>query len=58
MDHTNQPRSGHLLEHKHAAAQAWRAKHPRFNMHFTPTSTSWLNRFERFFRDITVSRLR
>jgi hypothetical protein len=34
------------------------AKHPRFNMHSTPTSASWLNMVERFFRDITVNRLR
>jgi len=30
--------------HKHPAVQQWLAKHPRFNMHFTPTSASWLNR--------------
>jgi len=36
--------------------QAWLTKHPRFNMHFTPTSASWLNMVERFFRDITVNR--
>ncbi|EQB15486.1 hypothetical protein RLDS_11260 [Sphingobium lactosutens DS20] len=35
-----------------------RAKHPRFNMHFTPTSASWLNMVERFFRDISENRLR
>ena len=44
--------------HKHPAVQEWLAKHPRFNMHFTPTSASWLNMVERFFRDITVNRLR
>jgi transposase len=44
--------------HKHAAVQEWLAKHPRFNMHFTPTSASWLNMVERFFRDITTERLR
>ena len=44
--------------HKHPAVQAWLAKHPRFHMHFTPTSASWLNMVERFFRDITVARLR
>ena len=44
--------------HKHAAVQAWLAKHPRFHMHFTPTSASWLNMVERFFRDITTERLR
>lgn len=35
--------------HKHAAVQKWLAKHPRFHMHFTPTSSSWLNMVERFF---------
>ena len=44
--------------HKHPGVQTWLAKHPRFNMHFTPTSASWLNMVERFFRDITVNRLR
>ena len=44
--------------HKHPTVQAWLTKHPRFNMHFTPTSASWLNMVERFFRDITVNRLR
>jgi transposase len=44
--------------HKHPAVQEWLAKHPRFNMHFTPTSAPWLNMVERFFRDITVNRLR
>ena len=44
--------------HKHPAVQAWLAKHPRFNMHFTPTSASWLNMVERFFRDISENRLR
>lgn len=44
--------------HKHPAVQKWLDKHPRFNMHFTPTSASWLNMVERFFRDITTERLR
>ncbi|MFS8981638.1 IS630 family transposase [Cupriavidus necator] len=44
--------------HKHPAVQDWLAKHPRFNMHFTPTSASWMNMVERFFRDITTERLR
>jgi len=44
--------------HKHPAVQEWLAKHPRFHMHFTPTSASWLNMVERFFRDITAERLR
>ena len=44
--------------HKHPVVQAWLAKHPRLNMHFTPTSASWLNMVERFFRDITTQRIR
>ena len=44
--------------HKHPKVQKWLAKHPRFHMHFTPTSASWLNMVERFFRDITTERLR
>jgi transposase len=44
--------------HKHPLVQQWLAKHPRFNMHFTPTSASWLNMVERFFRDLTTERLR
>lgn len=44
--------------HKHPVVQDWLAKHPRFVMHFTPTSASWLNMVERFFRDITTDRLR
>ncbi|EAR22038.1 transposase, putative [Nitrococcus mobilis Nb-231] len=44
--------------HKYPKVQQWLAKHPRFHMHFTPTSASWLNRVERFFRDITTARLR
>jgi transposase len=44
--------------HKHPVVQEWLSKHPRFVMHFTPTSASWLNMVERFFRDITTDRLR
>jgi transposase len=35
--------------HKHANVKAWLAKHPRFHLHFIPTSSSWLNMVERFF---------
>ena len=35
-----------------------KARHPRFQMHFTPTSSSWLNMVERFFRDITTQAIR
>lgn len=44
--------------HKHPEVLAWLAKHPRFHMHFTPTSSSWLNMVERFFRDITDKSIR
>ena len=44
--------------HKHPKVQHWLARHPRFHMHFTPTSASWLNMVERFFRDLTQNRLR
>jgi transposase len=44
--------------HKHPKVQRWVEKHPRFHLHFTPTSASWLNMVERFFRDLTVNRLR
>ena len=44
--------------HKHAKVKAWLHKHPRFHLHFTPTSASWLNMVERFFRDLTTKRLR
>jgi transposase len=44
--------------HKHPTVKAWLAKHPRFHMHFTPTSASWLNQVERFFGLITNQRIR
>ncbi|MBX2813754.1 MAG: IS630 family transposase [Myxococcales bacterium] len=44
--------------HKHETVRAWLAKNPRFHMHFTPTSASWLNLVERFFRDLTEKRIR
>jgi transposase len=44
--------------HKHPEVVAWLDKHPRFHLHFTPTSSSWLNMVERFFRDITDKRIR
>jgi transposase len=44
--------------HKHPKVKEWLTKHPRFHLHFTPTSASWLNMVERFFRDITTQRLR
>jgi transposase len=44
--------------HTHDDVKAWLAKHPRFHMHFTPTSSSWLNLVERWFRDLTDKALR
>jgi transposase len=44
--------------HKTAAVKAWLAKHPRFRMHFIPTSSSWLNLVERFFAEITGDKIR
>ena len=44
--------------HKHETVKAWLAKHPRFHLHFTPTSASWLNQVERFFALITQDRIR
>ena len=44
--------------HKHPKVRSWLGKNPRFHIHFTPTSASWLNMVERFFREITTKRLR
>ena len=44
--------------HKHAKVKAWLKRNPRFHFHFTPTSASWLNMVERFFRDLTQKSLR
>jgi transposase len=44
--------------HKHAGVAAWLARHPRFHLHFTPTSSSWLNLVERWFRELTEKALR
>ncbi len=43
--------------HKHAKLRKWLSCHPRFHVHFTPTSSSWVNMVERFFRDLTQKRL-
>ena len=44
--------------HKHPKVQKWLARHTRFHVYFTPTSSSWLNMVERFFRDLTQNQLR
>lgn len=59
---TPQDKALHLIvdnyaTHKHPKVLAWLKRHPRFHIHFTPTSASWLNMVERFFRDLTSKRL-
>jgi len=44
--------------HKHAEVARWLKRHKRFHLHFTPTSSSWLNQVERWFRDLTDKNLR
>jgi transposase len=44
--------------HKHHNVEQWLAKHPRFHLHFTPTSSSWLNMVERFFGKLEDKALR
>jgi transposase len=44
--------------HKTPAIQRWLAAHPRFVLHFTPTSSSWLNLVERWFAELTTKKLR
>lgn len=39
--------------HQHPKVKTWLQAHPRFFLHFTPTSSSWMNLVERFFRDLT-----
>ena len=57
------PRDVHLVldnyaTHKTPEVKAWLTSHPRFKLHFTPTSASWLNLVERFFAEITSKRIR
>jgi transposase len=44
--------------HKHPKVARWLKRRPRFHMHFIPTSSSWLNLVERWFREITDQRIR
>ena len=44
--------------HMHANVDAWLQRHPRFHLHFTPTSSSWLNLIERWFRELTDKAIR
>ena len=44
--------------HKHPRVKSWIRRHPRFHLHFIPTSSSWLNLVERWFREISDKRIR
>lgn len=44
--------------HKHPRVKSWLRRHARFHLHFIPTSSSWLNMVERWFREITDKRIR
>jgi transposase len=44
--------------HKHPRVERWLDRHKRFHVRFTLTSASWLNRIERFFRDLTANQIR
>ena len=44
--------------HKHPRVVSWLRRHPRFHLHFTPTSSSWLNLVERWFRNLTEKHIR
>lgn len=44
--------------HKHPRVKSWLQRHPRFHLHFIPTSSSWLNLIEHWFRDLTDKRIR
>lgn len=60
---TDPTRDLHLIldnasAHKSAAATRWIRRHPRFHLHFIPTSSSWLNLVERWFAEITRQRIR
>jgi len=44
--------------HKHPRVKSWIGRHPRFHLHFIPTSSSWLNLVERWFREISDKRIR
>lgn len=61
--HTDATLDLHLIcdnyaTHKHPHVKDWLAAHPQADLHFTPTSASWLNLVERFFRDITEEQIR
>ena len=60
---TPRDRELHLIvdnygSHKTERVKQWLSRHPRFHLHFTPTSASWLNMVERFFSEITTKQIR
>jgi len=60
---TEKARDVHLIldnygTHKHPEVKKWFGAHPRYHVHFTPTSSSWLNQVERWFAEITRKRIR
>jgi transposase len=60
---TSPDKQVHLIMDNYSAhnapqVQKWLARHKRFHVHYVPTSSSWLNMVERFFRDLTVKRIR
>ncbi|WP_432505665.1 IS630 family transposase [Kineococcus arenarius] len=56
-DNFPRTREGPPGTHKHPTIKAWLAKHPRFQLHFTPTYSSWLNQVERLFAYVTADLL-
>ena len=63
LDRKYRRREIHLIcdnygTHKHPTVRAWLAEHPRFHLHLTPTSASWLNLVERWFARITQEAIR
>jgi hypothetical protein len=48
----------HLHSHKHPKIRSWLKRHPRFTLHFIPTSSSWLNQVERWFGELTQKAVR
>ena len=61
--HTDKDLDLHIIldnyaTHKEPHVKAWLAKHKRIHLHFIPTSSSWLNIIERWFRDLTVKQIR
>ena len=52
------PAVGREIRARRTAIRRWMARHPRWHVHFTPTSASWINQVERFFADLTQNQIR